>query len=110
MKQLLTNKNYLILLVCIGGLLGFTNAFVATVTQIACPYGYEDEFVGLTITLLLFAGVVGGAIASLTYQRLLMPEEQAKIIMGINGIIQMPVFVLTQEPDQEYLLASLLVM
>ncbi len=47
MKQLLTNRNYLVMITCLGGAVGFFNAFLTLLQRILCSRGYENWFSGL---------------------------------------------------------------
>ncbi len=108
MKALLTNANFLILLFCIGGLLGYMTAFLSSLTQITCTVGYTSEFTGLCTTILLFSGLLGGIASSFLYKQTGLLEEQAKVTFAFNALISMPILYLLVVPDEEVLMAFLL--
>ncbi len=108
--MLFSNKNYLILLLCIGGLFGFVNGLTSTMSQISCSVGYTSEFTGVAVSLLLFFGVIGGTAATFVYGKTGYVEEQAKITFGFIGLFVVIVLYLLLQPDQEVALAILLSM
>ncbi len=103
-----TNKNFLVLVFCIGSLLGYMNGLLSTLTHITCAVGYTSEFTGLCTTILLFSGLVGGLAASFLYRQTGLLEEQAKITFAFNALISMPILYLLVVPDEEVLIAFLL--
>ena len=59
MKQLLKNKSYLVLVLVVGGAVGFFNAVLTLMQQFMCSRGYDNSFSGLCGSLLLGTGVIG---------------------------------------------------
>ena len=53
MKALLTNPPYLMIVLTIGGAVGFFNAFLTLLQQLMCSRGYANWFSGLCGSLLL---------------------------------------------------------
>jgi hypothetical protein len=49
MKKLMTNKQFLILLLSLGGAVGFFNAFLTFLQQMMCSRGYENWFSGVDL-------------------------------------------------------------
>ena len=47
MKRLLTNRNYIVIVISLGGAVGFFNAFLTLLQKILCSRGYENWFSGL---------------------------------------------------------------
>jgi len=41
-KELVCNKNYMVLVLTIGGAIGLYSTFTTLLEQFLCPYGYSD--------------------------------------------------------------------
>ncbi len=107
---MLTNKNFVIIITCSGGLVGLLNGLLSTFTQISCSAGYSNEFSGVCVTILNFCGVAGGISASFLFRRTGLVEEQAKVTYAIGALISMPLLYVLLEPDLEWALATLCAM
>uniref|UniRef100_A0A915M9V6 Uncharacterized protein n=1 Tax=Meloidogyne javanica TaxID=6303 RepID=A0A915M9V6_MELJA len=58
-KKCFTSKQYLVLLLVMGGGIGMFNALYTLMQQLLCPSGYSNQFSGFTSALLITGGVVG---------------------------------------------------
>jgi FLVCR family MFS transporter 7 len=58
-KNCCTSKQYLILLVVMGGGIGMFNCLYTIMQQLLCPYGYQNWFSGLCATMMIVGGVIG---------------------------------------------------
>ncbi|CAK8688822.1 unnamed protein product [Clavelina lepadiformis] len=69
-KKLLSNRQYWLIFLCIGGGIGIYTAITVFLEQMLCPWGYEDFFAGVVCgTCLVLGGVVGGLIAGVIADR-----------------------------------------
>lgn len=59
MKKMMRNKSYLLLVLVVGGAVGFFNAVLTLMQQFMCARGYDNSFSGLCGSLLLATGVIG---------------------------------------------------
>ncbi len=78
MKNLLTNRNYLIMAGCLGGAVGFFNAFLTLLQKILCSRGYENWFSGLCGSLLLGTGFIGAMVSGSVVEWTGLLEETTK--------------------------------
>ena len=46
MKKLLTNKNYIVINIAIGGAIGYFNCLATQLQQFMCSRGYSSEYSG----------------------------------------------------------------
>ncbi len=60
MKLLLTNKQYLVLLITLGGSIGYCNAIVTQMQQMLCSRNYEDWVTAAASAALIFGLIFGG--------------------------------------------------
>ena len=79
MKMLLTNRNFLLIMLCIGGAVGFFNAFITMLQQMMCSRGYEPWMSGLCGSLLLGTGFIGAIISGIIVEKTGLSEETAKV-------------------------------
>ena len=79
MRRLLTNYNFLVIVCCVGGVVGFFNCLISQIQQIACSSGYEDGVTGAGVIACLVSGLVGGVFASYLSKRTGKTEELAKV-------------------------------
>lgn len=63
MKTCFTSRQYLILLLVMGGGIGMFNALYATMQQMLCPSGYPNQISGFAAALMIIGGVVGATVA-----------------------------------------------
>ncbi|CAI4227382.1 unnamed protein product [Auanema sp. JU1783] len=92
LKASLGNKQYLILLLVMGGGIGMFNCLYTVMQELLCPTGYSNSFAGLCAALMIVGGVVGASISGVFVDRTKMYEETLKVAMGaavICGLIFM---------------------
>merc|ERR1712223_1083787 len=63
LKQLITNRNYIVLVISFGAIVGFFNCYATQMEQFMCSRGYSNDFSGLSVTLLISIGLVGSIVA-----------------------------------------------
>lgn len=61
LKVCFTNRDYLILLVVMGGGIGMFNCLYTIIQQLVCPSGYSNSFSGLCAALMIIGGIFGAA-------------------------------------------------
>jgi len=110
MKKLFTNKNFLIVVVCIGGLVGYLQALISKLPQILCSTGYDPDFASILILLLVGFGFIGGIITTAIFRRTGKLEEHAKITYALAVLLSMPILNLLFIRDQDILLGILMAM
>ena len=89
MKKLLTNKNYLVINVALGGAVGFYNCLATQLQQFMCSRGYANDFAGLCGSLLLGMGFVGSIVTGVIVHRWKSDgrmEEVAKVCYALAGL------------------------
>ncbi len=93
------------LIITVGGVIGYTNALISTLPQITCSVGYSSEFTGICVTLLLFCGVIGGTASSFLYRHTGKVEEQAKVSYAMMALLTIPLLYMLVTPDEDVILA-----
>ncbi len=83
MKMLVTNKQYVVINIAVGGAVGFFNCFATQLQQFMCSRGYSDEFSGLCGSMLLGTGFIGSIATGIVVQKTGKMEEVAKVFYGI---------------------------
>ncbi|XP_074850119.1 solute carrier family 49 member A3 [Carettochelys insculpta] len=79
LKMLLTNKPYIILMVCFGGGIGIFTCFSALLEQILCVKGYSNFFAGLNGALFTVFGLLGAFLLGLYIDKTKKFIEATKI-------------------------------
>uniref|UniRef100_A0A914KRK2 Uncharacterized protein n=2 Tax=Meloidogyne TaxID=189290 RepID=A0A914KRK2_MELIC len=82
-KKCFTSKQYLVLLLVMGGGIGMFNALYTLMQQLLCPSGYSNQFSGFTSALLITGGVVGATGASFVVDRTKLYVETMKVSMAV---------------------------
>ncbi|KAF7638247.1 hypothetical protein Mgra_00002220 [Meloidogyne graminicola] len=82
-KKCFTSKQYLVLLLVMGGGIGMFNALYTLMQQLLCPSGYSNQFSGFTSALLITGGVVGATGASFIVDRTKLYVETMKVSMAV---------------------------
>uniref|UniRef100_A0A1I8BCU6 MFS domain-containing protein n=1 Tax=Meloidogyne hapla TaxID=6305 RepID=A0A1I8BCU6_MELHA len=82
-KKCFTSKQYLVLLLVMGGGIGMFNALYTLMQQLLCPSGYSNQFSGFTSALLITGGVVGATGASFVVDRTKLYVETIKVSMAV---------------------------
>ena len=78
-KQLITNRNYVALVISFGSLVGFFNCYATQMEQFMCSRGYSNDDSGYAVTILISIGLVGSIIAGIITDITGRLEEVAKI-------------------------------
>ena len=86
MKAVFKNGPYMVLFICIGGAVGFFNAFSTQLSQLMCSRGYDNVFSGMCGSLLLGTGFVGAIVTGIMVEKYGRMEEISKLFYGIAGI------------------------
>ncbi|XP_002121307.2 solute carrier family 49 member A3-like [Ciona intestinalis] len=61
-KEVLRNKDYMILVLTVGGGIGLYSTFATLLAQLLCPFGYTNTMAGICSAVLTGTGVLGAAI------------------------------------------------
>ncbi|KAJ8262531.1 hypothetical protein GJAV_G00167480 [Gymnothorax javanicus] len=106
-KLLLTNRAYMILLLCMGSGIGLFTCFSTLLEQIMCVKGYTDEFAGVCGALFILFGVVGAAFLGFYVDRTKKFIEATKISISLCALSCIGVAVVSQLRGQEAAMAVL---
>lgn len=83
-KALFKNKMYWVLAWAIGGGIGLFSVLTTLLSQMLCPWGYDDNFAGVVCTAsMIGAGLVGAAIASVVVDNTKRYIEVTKVCFVI---------------------------
>lgn len=85
-KQLFSNKNYVVLLVALGGGVGLVSCINTVLQQMLCTKGYSNKYAGLAGALMTGVGIIGGGIASVIVDKTKRFEETAKISLLLASL------------------------
>ena len=102
MKMLITNKIFVVLMLVLGSGLGFFNVLATQVQQFACSRGYSDEFSGLSVTVMIIAGVFGSTFMGGVVVKTGRLEEVMKICGAVACLIGFAVAQLLRKPNMEW--------
>ncbi|KAK3526111.1 hypothetical protein QTP70_015968 [Hemibagrus guttatus] len=100
-KLLLTNKAYMILLVCFGSGIGIFTCFSTLLEQILCVKGYPNYLAGLYGALFIGFGVLGAGILGFFVDKTKMFTESIKISMCLTSLVCTAFAVVSQLREQE---------
>ena len=98
-KNLFTNKTYVMLFISFGSMIGFFNCYATQMEQFMCSRGYSNKFSGLAVTLLISVGLVGSVIAGVITEITGRLEEVAKfcnccgcfvLVLGLVQVLRKP--------------------
>jgi FLVCR family MFS transporter 7 len=98
-KSCFTNKEYLILLLVMGGGIGLFNCLYTVMQQLLCPYGYSNSFSGYCAALMIIGGVLGATGAGIFVDRTKKFQETLKVSMGIAVLFGVIFLQLVQHPS-----------
>ncbi|CAO4383185.1 unnamed protein product [Caenorhabditis nigoni] len=90
MKSCFSSKQYIILLIVMGGGIGMFNCLYTVMLELLCPSGYSNFFSGVCAALMIVGGVFGAAASGIFVDRTKLYEETLKIALGaavIFGLI-----------------------
>lgn len=83
LKVCFTSRDYLFLLLVMGGGIGMFNCLYTIMQQLLCPSGYSNSFSGLCAALMIIGGVVGATISGIFVDRTKKYEEALKVCMSV---------------------------
>ncbi|MCI4381654.1 hypothetical protein PGIGA_G00254490 [Pangasianodon gigas] len=105
-KLLLTNKAYMILLVCFGSGIGIFTCFSTLLEQILCVKGYSNDFAGLCGALFIVSGVLGAAFLGLFVDKTKLFTESIKISMCLTSLACTVFAVVSQLGEQKVIIGA----
>ncbi|XP_063311412.1 solute carrier family 49 member A3 [Pelobates fuscus] len=100
LKQLMTNKAYIILMLSFGSGVGLFTAFSSFLEQILCYKGYSNFFAGLCGALFIFFGFVGALLCGLYVDRTKKFTEVVKICFCLSSLASIAFAVVSSLRDQ----------
>ena len=108
MKMLLSNKDYVILVIALGSGVGIFSMLATQIEQFACARGYDNSFSSLAITLMLVVGLFGALLAGVIVNITGRIEEVTKICGGVACISGIVVNLFLRKPEEGgWILASI---
>ncbi|TSK45880.1 Major facilitator superfamily domain-containing protein 7 [Bagarius yarrelli] len=105
-KSLLTNKAYMVLLVCFGSGIGIFTCFSTLLDQILCVKGYSNDFAGLCGALFILFGVFGAAFLGLFVDKTKLFTESIKISMCLTSLVCTAFAVVSQLGEQKVIIGA----
>ncbi|XP_073676727.1 solute carrier family 49 member A3 [Garra rufa] len=105
-KLLLTNKAYIILLVCFGSGIGVFTCFSTLLEQILCVKGYSNDFAGVCGAVAIVFGVVGAFLLGMYVDKTKKFTEVTKINMCLTAIGCSVFAVVSQLSDQKFIIGA----
>ncbi|KAM8909276.1 solute carrier family 49 member A3 isoform 2-T2 [Spinachia spinachia] len=85
-KLLLTNRAYLVLLLCFGSGIAVFTCFSTLLEQILCVQGYTNTFAGICGALFIVCGIVGAALLGVYVDKTKRFIEATKINMSLSAL------------------------
>ncbi|TKR58255.1 hypothetical protein L596_029724 [Steinernema carpocapsae] len=82
-KACFTSKEYIILLVVMGGGIGMFNCLYTVMQQLLCPSGYSNQIAGLCASLMIIGGVIGAFGSGIFVDKTKRYSETMKIAMAV---------------------------
>ncbi|XP_018095296.1 major facilitator superfamily domain containing protein 7 isoform X2 [Xenopus laevis] len=104
-KQLVTNKAYIILMLCFGAGIGIFTAISSFLEQILCFRGYSNLFAGVCGALLIFFGFIGALVCGLYVDRTKKFKEVVKICFALTALTSIAFALVINFRDQTILVA-----
>ncbi|XP_026136154.1 solute carrier family 49 member A3 [Carassius auratus] len=105
-KLLLTNKAYMVLLVCFGSGIGVFTCFSTLLEQILCVKGYSNDFAGLCGAVAIVFGVVGAFLLGLYVDKTKRFTEVTKINMCLTSLGCSVFAVVSQLSEQKVIIGA----
>ncbi|KAK9963425.1 hypothetical protein ABG768_006612 [Culter alburnus] len=105
-KLLLTNKAYMVLLVCFGSGIGIFTCFSTLLEQILCVKGYSNDFAGLCGAVSIVFGVLGAFLLGLYVDKTKNFTEVTKINMCLTSLGCSVFAVVSQLSDQKIIIGA----
>nr|XP_040030008.1 solute carrier family 49 member A3 [Gasterosteus aculeatus aculeatus] len=85
-KLLLTNRAYLVLLLCFGSGIAVFTCFSTLLEQILCVQGYTNTFAGVCGALFIVSGIVGAILLGVYVDKTKRFIEATKINMSLSAL------------------------
>ncbi|CAM4616768.1 hypothetical protein PO909_007186 [Leuciscus waleckii] len=105
-KLLLTNKAYMVLLVCFGSGIGIFTCFSTFLEQILCVKGYSNDFAGLCGAVSIVFGVLGAFLLGLYVDKTKHFTEVTKINMCLTSLGCSVFAVVSQLSEQKLIIGA----
>uniref|UniRef100_A0A673J0U5 Solute carrier family 49 member 3 n=1 Tax=Sinocyclocheilus rhinocerous TaxID=307959 RepID=A0A673J0U5_9TELE len=105
-KLLLTNKAYMVLLVCFGSGIGVFTCFSTLLEQILCVKGYSNDFAGLCGAVAIVFGVLGAFLLGLYVDKTKKFKEVTKINMCLTSLGCSVFAVVSQLSEQKVIIGA----
>uniref|UniRef100_A0AAX7VGF2 Major facilitator superfamily (MFS) profile domain-containing protein n=1 Tax=Astatotilapia calliptera TaxID=8154 RepID=A0AAX7VGF2_ASTCA len=105
-KLLLTNRAYLVLLLCFGSGIAVFTCFSTLLDQILCVKGYSNDFAGLCGALFIVFGIIGAGILGLYVDKTKKFMEATKINMSFCAVACIAFSVVSLMPQQKVAVAA----
>ncbi|XP_005726656.1 solute carrier family 49 member A3 [Pundamilia nyererei] len=105
-KLLLTNRAYLVLLLCFGSGIAVFTCFSTLLDQILCVKGYTNDFAGLCGALFIVFGIIGAGILGLYVDKTKKFMEATKINMSFCAVACIAFSVVSLMPQQKVAVAA----
>lgn len=107
LKQLLRNKAYLVLLLCMGSVIATYTCVSTLLEQILCVQGYDDGFAGICGALFIVFGIVGAGALGLIVDKTKRFTEATKINMCLTALASIAFAVVSMLQRQKAALIAL---
>ncbi|CAK8677998.1 unnamed protein product [Clavelina lepadiformis] len=108
LKALARNRQYYLLAWAIGGGIALFSVLTTLLSQILCPWGYTDTYVGVACgSALIGAGFVGSAIAGVFVDKTKRFTEVTKVCYALAVVALVVFAVMHNKPYQWVLLACM---
>lgn len=105
-KLLLTNKAYLVLLLCFGSGIAVFTCFSTMLEQVLCVKGYSDKFAGLCGALFIVFGIVGAGVFGLYVDKTRKFTKVTKINICFSALACIVFSVVSMMPQQKIAVAA----
>lgn len=102
MKTCFTSKQYIILLVVMGGGIGMFNCLYSILQQLLCPYAYANWFSGLCAAMMIVGGVIGATASGIFVDKTRRYTETMKVSMTLAVIFGLAFLQLSMIPYIPY--------
>uniref|UniRef100_A0A672G8A8 Major facilitator superfamily (MFS) profile domain-containing protein n=1 Tax=Salarias fasciatus TaxID=181472 RepID=A0A672G8A8_SALFA len=105
-KLLLTNKAYLVLLLCFGSGIAVFTCFSTLLEQVLCVKGYTNDFAGLCGALFIVFGIVGAGVLGVYVDKTKKFTEATKINLSFSALACIAFSVVSLMPQQKVAVAA----
>ncbi|KAE8632351.1 hypothetical protein XENTR_v10001523 [Xenopus tropicalis] len=104
-RQLLTNRAYVILMLCFGAGIGIFTAISSFLEQILCFRGYSNLFAGVCGALFIFFGFIGAFVCGLYVDRTKKFKEVVKTCFALTALTSIAFALVINFREQTVLVA-----